>query len=60
MCSEMPSSTWPMRTITPASGMSAWNTLVQFGLQKIALCTSVPTLRASTSNAATTLMSDGR
>ena len=60
MCSEMPSSTGPIFTITPLSGMSFWNTVVQLGSEKMARCTSVPTLRASTSNAATTSMSHGR
>ena len=38
-----------MRTMTPLSGMSFWKILVQFGSAKMARCTSVPTLRASTS-----------
>ena len=49
-----------MRTVTPAFGTSAWNTFVQFGGAKIASDTSSPTLRASTSKAATTSRSSGR
>src|ERR1700760_363423 len=46
----MPSSTGPIFTITPLSGTSFWNTVVQFGREKMARCTSVPTLRASAAN----------
>jgi len=54
----MPSSTRPIRTITPVAGISLWNTVVQLGLAKIASPRSLPTLRASVSKAATNAMSD--
>ncbi len=49
-----------MRTSTPLFGRSSQKTAVQFGGSKIASFTSLPTLRTSTSKAATTSMSWGR
>ena len=57
MCGATPSSFAPIFTMVPVAGTSAWNTLVQFGLAKIASPRSSPTLRESTSNAATKSMS---
>src|ERR671912_443944 len=60
MCSAMLSRMHPMRTMVPLSGTWSQKTVVQFGRAKIASETSRPTLRASTSHAATTWMSCGR
>ena len=59
MWSATPSSFLPIFTIVPVLPTFGANTAVQFGLAKIASATSLPTLRRSTSQAATTLMSLG-
>ena len=48
-----------MLTLAPLARTSGQNTVVQLGLAKIASATSRPTLRWSTSHAATTRMSLG-
>jgi hypothetical protein len=47
----------PRSTVTPVGGTSA-KRIVLFGSEKIASATSAPTFFASTSNAATTSMSE--
>jgi len=54
MWSDMPSSTQPIRTLAPVSSIELQKMAVQLGLAKIASATSRPTLRLSTSHAATT------
>ena len=34
MCGAMPSSTRPIRTVTPVCGNLAWNTAVQLGMRE--------------------------
>ncbi len=48
-----------MRTRTPLAGSEGWKRRVQFGAANTASSRVCPTLRRSTSNAATTSTSDG-
>ena len=60
MWAATPSSTGPICTIVPEAGRSFSMTMAQLGLAKIASSTGRPTLRLSTSKAATISMSPGR
>src|SRR3546814_20939296 len=50
----------PISTVVPVGGTCSQNTVAQFARAKIASDTSLPTLRLSTSHAATIYLSRGR